>query len=51
MEIVKIFKDHRHFIVEEKQPSPFHRLEKLTIVPVYSYDLTMLNIFMHYFMY
>ena len=34
MVMVRIFKDHRHSIVGEKQPSPFHRLEKLTIVPV-----------------
>ena len=35
MVMVRIFKDHRHSIVGEKQPLPFHRLEKLTIVPVY----------------
>ena len=35
MVMVRIFKDHRHSIVGEKQPSPFHRLEKLTIAPVY----------------
>ena len=35
MVMVRIFKKHRHSIVGEKQPSPFHRLHKLTIVPVY----------------
>ena len=35
MVMVKIFKNHRHSIVGEKKPSPFHRLEELTIVPVY----------------
>ena len=35
MVMVRIFKDHRHSIVGEKKPSPFHRLEKFTNVPVY----------------
>ena len=35
MVMVGIFKNHRHSIVGEKKPSPFHRLEKLTIVQVY----------------
>ena len=34
MVMVRILKYHRHSIIGEKQPSPFHRLEKLTIVPV-----------------
>ena len=35
--MVRIFKDHHHSIVGEKHPSPFHRLEKLTIVPVWNH--------------
>ena len=35
MVMVRNFQNHRHSIVGEKKPSPFHRLEELTIVPVY----------------
>ena len=37
MVMVRNFQNHRHSIAGEKKPSPFHRHEKLTIAPVYSW--------------
>jgi len=42
MVMVRNFQNHRHSIAGEKKPSPFHRHEKLTIAPVYFFEISFL---------
>ena len=44
MVMVRNFQNHRHSIAGEKKPSPFHRHEKLTIVPVYCWYTLLLDV-------